>query len=345
MIITGIGLQVEKVTQGSVDDNKNIIFDSIVNNLSSNITYDLETGIITINKNGAYYISWMISVQTALGNPALKFSIITSDGREVSSGSPMKTGEVGGFTLIEIVNAPATVKLVNKTGEMVSFATFTDVKSNLIILESVESGIDQAASKGVTGGQGAIGTTGVTGKQGLMGTTEATGEQGLIGTTGATGEQEQIGTTGVTREQGSIGPVAPYTKFGGMIAQTQFQKGQAISVNGIIPFDTTIVPFSGIVRNGGSFTINTPGVYLVDWSVVVGGETILGEISVSLNATENKIVTSTVPAALSAQLCGSSIVTVENTTMLTLINTSTGVIQLSDAVSVQCNIRITTLMP
>lgn len=178
-------------------------------------------------------------------------------------------------------------------------------------------------------------------EQGLIESEEVKRGQGLIGrTTERVVEQEQIGSTG---EQGRIWSAVQYVNLGVMVAQAQFQKGQEISVNGIIPFDTTVIPFSGIVRNGGSFTLNMPGVYLVDWSVVVGGETTLGEISVSLKATKNKIVTSTVPSSLSAQLCGSSIVMVENITILTLTNTSTGVIKLSDTVSVQCHIRIARL--
>lgn len=67
-----------------------------------NISYDNTTGIITLQEPGTYKFDWVVATQTAPIANGVEFSLVSSQGDAIIGNSPIKTGEVLGFGIIEV---------------------------------------------------------------------------------------------------------------------------------------------------------------------------------------------------------------------------------------------------
>ncbi len=207
-----IGLQLQKSIGGVINTDDNVLFETVLSNFGD-VSYDSGTGVITIGQPGRYFINWWVATQTSLGPNAVIFSIITSQDDDIPGNTPLKTGEVAGFALIQVDTAPVTLSLVNKTASSVAYITLIAEKAHLVLgqLEEIVGGATGAT--GITGTTGTTGVTGITGATGDVGPTGATGETGATGdvgttgATGATGATGDVGTTGATGETGATGDI------------------------------------------------------------------------------------------------------------------------------------------
>jgi hypothetical protein len=119
---------------GTVEDGDPLIFDTIVNNLSPNISYDVGTGEITITKTGNYYVSWWIGIDGVPMQTYAMFGINYNGIQTINAGVfPLQT-QLFGQALIPIITVPATVTLVNTTGDQVGYGG-SPIKADLVILE------------------------------------------------------------------------------------------------------------------------------------------------------------------------------------------------------------------
>ena len=201
-----IGLQLIKTIGGVVAANSNVLFDTVASNFGP-VSYDVETGLITINQTGRYFINWWVATQTLVGTQDIKFSIVTSQGDDLPGESPLKTNEVVGFALIQVDSEPITFSLVNKTTSSVKYAVFLTDVAQLVLGQLTEEINGPTGSTGATGSTGSTGASGATGFTGATGATGTTGETGATGTgtTGATGFTGTTGATGTTGETGATG--------------------------------------------------------------------------------------------------------------------------------------------
>lgn len=110
--------------------------------------------------------------------------------------------------------------------------------------------------QGAQGPQGVAGSIGVTGPQGATG---ATGPQGVQGAQGLQGPQGPAGATGATGATGPAGGAALSAyAFGGV------EGSLTAAANTPISFPTFAVqPVGAITQSAGTFTLVTPGTYLV----------------------------------------------------------------------------------
>ena len=109
--MSNIALQIERTSDGTVDNNSNVLFDSTVYS-SGNISYNPLTGTITINETGRFYIDWWVATQSSPNTFGVIFAIVTSQGDFLIGNSPIKTTEVVGIGVIDVPEAPITLSLV-----------------------------------------------------------------------------------------------------------------------------------------------------------------------------------------------------------------------------------------
>ena len=181
--MAGLGLQLQNTTPLIVPANAAVLFNEILVNSDTNVTYNAADGTITFINAGQYYVSWFVTVKTALGVFGPSFSIVTNEtpSSNYTAGSGIKNGEIFGSAVLT-VTAGFSISLRNQLATEVSLSDVVPVNAGISILN--------AGSAGATGPTGATGTTGATGSQGVIGptgATGATGPQGVIGPTGATG--------------------------------------------------------------------------------------------------------------------------------------------------------------
>lgn len=109
-------LEVRLIGSLSVLPEKNVIFNLPVLQ-ATGIEYSTETGIITFKETGQYSIKWWVATETALRG-TLEFQLISYQGSPfpLTPGcSPIKTGQVTGFGVIDVQEKGTTLALRNKS--------------------------------------------------------------------------------------------------------------------------------------------------------------------------------------------------------------------------------------
>lgn len=141
-----IVLQIERLIAGFVDPGDNVVFDGIVFS-NGNITYNTTTGVITFNDPGRYAINWWVATQSSMATDGAVFALSSSQGDLLEGNSPIKTGQVNGIGVIEVVTAPVTLSLINASNAPYFYSPIVPVVASLTIVQD-----DPAAD----GGGGAI---------------------------------------------------------------------------------------------------------------------------------------------------------------------------------------------
>ena len=192
-------LEITRTAVGTVAINENVIFDTPLLN-PTGITYDSETGIITFLEIGEYVIHWWVATETTLRG-AVQYALVSSMGDLTVGSSPIKTGQVSGFSTIDVPASGTTLALVNKADFSTSFSRTVQTKASLLIMP-----IENVGPIGPQGEKGDIGDTGPIGSQGEKGDTGDIGPIGLQGDKGDTGD---AGPTGLQGEKGDTGDTGP----------------------------------------------------------------------------------------------------------------------------------------
>ncbi|WP_326513650.1 hypothetical protein [Clostridium intestinale] len=272
-------LQLELLANAYIQSGSSVIFDNIVYN-SGNITYDTASGVVTFTEAGRYILNWWVATQTATSPNFVVFALTSSQGDLIEGNSPVKTGEVVGFGIINVVSAPVTLTLNYISEGTAVLSSLVPVKATLVIVQddivSPTSVTGPTGASGVTGETGATGDTGVTGVTGATGATGDTGATGITGPTGATGETGVTGSTGVTGATGETG-VTGSTGVTGATGETGatgpqqlpfaiLHSGQITDVASTDPLPIELLQYQSenfVILNNNTFALTLPGVYQV----------------------------------------------------------------------------------
>lgn len=131
--LKGVEVQLQGSSGGTIDNAANIVFDTVINDQSATIGYNLATGEFIITEAGNYYLDWWVATDGSAGSVTITFSVMVN-GSTVSSGnSPLLTGQITGNALITVDTVPATITLVNETGVTV-FLPVIDVQANMTVI-------------------------------------------------------------------------------------------------------------------------------------------------------------------------------------------------------------------
>ena len=141
---TLIGLQAQAIgASGNVVNNGQPIPLNIIisNNAAPDISFNIVSSVLTINTLGSYYIDWWVVIDD-LGVAAteISFSIQATGGlvvpSTVSSVAPAQSQptQVSGNAIINVIGTPATLQLLNTSGDSIQFPN-TTVQGNLSIIK------------------------------------------------------------------------------------------------------------------------------------------------------------------------------------------------------------------
>ena len=133
------GIQVNLINSGdgTIDDNGTVIFDTVVNNQSTSVSYNSTTGEFTINQVGNYYVSWWVAVNGAASATTISFGVSLDSSAPIIASSAIVSDQLSGIALVSVTTAPSTLILVNLSGDT-AFIGNTTVQGSLIILELSE---------------------------------------------------------------------------------------------------------------------------------------------------------------------------------------------------------------
>ncbi len=135
-------MQLELINEQSMtySQDQGVIFDTLVSPPTSAISYDTETGVITLNERGTYHINWWIATESVVGEKrTLDFSLITSTGQKIEADSPNATTQLTGIGNIQVESTPITVKLVNTGNNTVTLGVYSTPQAALYIVQIKEA--------------------------------------------------------------------------------------------------------------------------------------------------------------------------------------------------------------
>lgn len=132
--LTGIQAQLTEAGGTILANESNVVFDSVLNDQSSDIDYDGVTGEFTITAPGNYYVDWWVGTDGAGPSTTVGFAIEVNGVLYSESASPIVSGLLSGEALVTVTAVPTIVTLVNVTGEDV-FVPVTSVQANIVITQ------------------------------------------------------------------------------------------------------------------------------------------------------------------------------------------------------------------
>ncbi|RDY26620.1 hypothetical protein CHL78_012805 [Romboutsia weinsteinii] len=127
-------LQIKCSIPATLTTNSNLIFDNIRYS-HGNITYSNITGEITFNETGNYLINWWVATQLALNSNSVTFALSSSQGDIVKGCSPIKTGEVFGTAIINIITPNTTLSLKNINPGSITLSRSTPIQASLVAVQ------------------------------------------------------------------------------------------------------------------------------------------------------------------------------------------------------------------
>jgi hypothetical protein len=135
LLNNGLQVQLTGASGETITNGSNVLFNTIVTNLSPNLSYNATTGVFTVLKAGVYYIDWWVNTDGAEAETTVLFNIVTSTGTTIgaSSPSPVVTLQLNGNALVYLPEG-ATFSLVNNSGATVNYAT-SAIQANLSVMK------------------------------------------------------------------------------------------------------------------------------------------------------------------------------------------------------------------
>lgn len=131
-------LQIERLMSSTINANENLLFDSTII-FKGNINYDPLTGVITLNEPGTYEFNWWVATQATEAKEGPIFALVSSQDDFIIGNSPIKAGEIVGFGIIEVIDAPVNVSLKNNHNKIIYDTLNLPVKASLSIIGSVNA--------------------------------------------------------------------------------------------------------------------------------------------------------------------------------------------------------------
>ncbi len=136
LVLTGVntGIQAELVDAGGgiIPDGTNVLFDNVVNDQSGSISYDPATGEFTVTRRGTYYVDWWTAPDGAGPATSVSFAVAVNGVPYSTASSPIVSTQMSASALVTIDVAPATISLVNVTGDDV-FIPSIPVQAGIVI--------------------------------------------------------------------------------------------------------------------------------------------------------------------------------------------------------------------
>ena len=129
----GPGIQASLLdeTDSTIPDGTNVLFDTL-NNQGSGISYDPATGVFTITRPGDYNVAWWVSTDGAGLANSVDIAVEVNGVPYSTASSPLTTGQISGDAFVSLNMFPATISLVNVTGQDV-FVPDIAVQAGIVI--------------------------------------------------------------------------------------------------------------------------------------------------------------------------------------------------------------------
>ena len=126
------GVQAQLLSSSIVTDGANVLFDTVLSDQSSAVSYNFAAGEFMIAAPGNYFVSWSVATEAPQAT-TVAFALRLDGVSVAEAASPNVTGQLTGTALVTVTTVPAVITLVNTTGSGVFYANVS-VKANITII-------------------------------------------------------------------------------------------------------------------------------------------------------------------------------------------------------------------
>lgn len=144
-------LEIQRTGDGRVAHGGKVVFDTLTKQIGG-ITFvakgegeEKDQGVITINEPGQYSVKWWVATETT-PKGAIQFDLVLRNSQRIPGCSPIKTGQVSGFGIIDVTAPDTKLWLENQTEKHVVYSIKSNVKAYMLVNQ-----IDTAYSGGLIG--------------------------------------------------------------------------------------------------------------------------------------------------------------------------------------------------
>ena len=98
-------------------------FDALNANNTIGVNYAPSSGSITVARAGTYLVNWWVAVENAQTATTLAFALSLNGSDVSTSYADVGGGQIYGTAIVNVTSIPATLSLVNRSGEEVTLVT------------------------------------------------------------------------------------------------------------------------------------------------------------------------------------------------------------------------------
>ena len=121
--LRGMQLSLAGSSGGTVQNGANVPFDTVGANNMLGVSYAPGSGTVTISRTGTYLVNWWVAVEGTQTAESLAFAISLNGTDVQTSYSDIGGGQVYGTAIVNVTSIPATLSLVNRSGDAVTYVT------------------------------------------------------------------------------------------------------------------------------------------------------------------------------------------------------------------------------
>ena len=131
-VTTGIQVELVDADGGMIPNGSNVLFDTAINDQGSGVSYDPATGDFTVTRRGTYYVDWWVAPDGADLATSVSFAVAVNGVPYSTPSSPIVSGQMAASALVTIDTVPATISLVNVTGDDI-YVSSLPVQAGIVI--------------------------------------------------------------------------------------------------------------------------------------------------------------------------------------------------------------------
>lgn len=131
-VLAGIQYQLVDGPLDALPTGDPVIFNTLIENTSPDITYNSLNGQFSLNAPGLYYVSWSVSASGAGPSTFISLGIEIIGGATIENSTNLPISILTGTALVNVTTT-AVIQLINTTGEDL-FVENPPIQANITIL-------------------------------------------------------------------------------------------------------------------------------------------------------------------------------------------------------------------
>ena len=121
--LRGMQLSLVGSSAGSVASGACVTFDTVDFDNALGVSYTSGSGQIAVGRTGTYLVNWWVGIESSQSAESVAFALSLNGSDVATSYSDTGGGQVYGTAIVNVTSIPATLTLVNRSGEAVTLAT------------------------------------------------------------------------------------------------------------------------------------------------------------------------------------------------------------------------------